>query len=116
MTKRLPATAAPRPLEEFAVHFDDLFPRRSQREGCVRNGTPGLGDGCRGQRETGPDDDQAAASSAMMAAQRSWNRRRRSDSATRSSDRAWARKYWRCSSKPTQQRAAEAQAPNPRIG
>lgn len=32
MTKRLPATAAPLPLEEYTAHFDDLFARRSQRE------------------------------------------------------------------------------------
>ncbi len=33
MTKRLPATAAPMPLEEYAARFDDLFTRRCQREG-----------------------------------------------------------------------------------
>ncbi len=36
MTKRLPATAAPLPLEEYAAHFDDLFAQRSQREGFRR--------------------------------------------------------------------------------
>src|SRR3954453_18913433 len=36
MTKRLPATAAPLPLEEYAARFDDLFARRSQREGLRR--------------------------------------------------------------------------------
>ncbi len=35
MTKRLPATATPLPLEEYAAHFDDLFAQRSQREGEV---------------------------------------------------------------------------------
>jgi len=36
MTKRLLATAAPLPLEEYAARFDDLFARRSQREGFRR--------------------------------------------------------------------------------
>ena len=36
MTKRLSATAAPLPLEGYAEHFDDLFARRSQREGFRR--------------------------------------------------------------------------------
>jgi len=36
MTKRLPATAAPLPLEAYAAHFDDLFNQRSQREGFRR--------------------------------------------------------------------------------
>ncbi len=36
MTKRLSATAAPLPLEEYAARFDDLFARRSQREGFRR--------------------------------------------------------------------------------
>jgi SRSO17 transposase len=36
MTKRLPASAAPEPLEEYARHFDDLFAQRSQREGFRR--------------------------------------------------------------------------------
>lgn len=36
MTKRLAATAAPLPLEEYAAAFDDLFARRSQREGFRR--------------------------------------------------------------------------------
>ena len=36
MTKRLPATAAPLPLEAYAAQFDDLFARRSQREGFRR--------------------------------------------------------------------------------
>jgi len=34
--KRLPATAAPLPLEAYAAGFDDLFARRSQREGFRR--------------------------------------------------------------------------------
>jgi len=36
VTKRLPATAAPLPLEEYAAQFDGLFARRSQREGFRR--------------------------------------------------------------------------------
>ncbi|MGI8747675.1 MAG: hypothetical protein ACR2J4_04890, partial [Deinococcus sp.] len=36
MTKRLPATAAPLPLEAYAAGFDDLFTQRSQREGFRR--------------------------------------------------------------------------------
>ena len=36
MTKRLSATAAPQPLEEYAARFDDLFARRSQRAGFRR--------------------------------------------------------------------------------
>jgi len=36
MTKRLPATAAPLPLEEYAAQFDNLFTQRSQREGFRR--------------------------------------------------------------------------------
>ena len=36
MTKRLLATAAPLPLEAYAAQFDDLFARRSQREGFRR--------------------------------------------------------------------------------
>jgi len=36
VTKRLSATAAPLPLEEYAARFDDLFARRSQREGFRR--------------------------------------------------------------------------------
>ena len=36
MTKRLPVTAAPAPLEEYAAQFDDLFVQRSQREGFRR--------------------------------------------------------------------------------
>ncbi len=37
MTKRLPATAAPLPLEEYAAHFDDLFAQRSQRDSFRRS-------------------------------------------------------------------------------
>jgi len=36
VTKRLPATAAPLPLEAYAAEFDDLFTQRSQREGFRR--------------------------------------------------------------------------------
>jgi hypothetical protein len=36
VTKRLPATAAPLPLEAYAAGFDDLFTQRSQREGFRR--------------------------------------------------------------------------------
>src|SRR4051794_19537737 len=37
MRKRLSATAAPPPLEEYAAQFDDLFARRSQRESFRRS-------------------------------------------------------------------------------
>ncbi len=36
VTRRLPATAAPLPREAYAAEFDDLFARRSQREGFRR--------------------------------------------------------------------------------
>jgi SRSO17 transposase len=36
MTQRIPATAAPGPLEDFAQGFDELFAKRSQREGFRR--------------------------------------------------------------------------------
>ncbi len=36
MTKRLPVTAGPAPLEEYAAQFDDLFAQRSQREAFRR--------------------------------------------------------------------------------
>lgn len=36
MAKRLPATAAPLPLEAYAAQFEDLFVQRSQREGFRR--------------------------------------------------------------------------------
>src|SRR4051794_18285418 len=36
MTKRLSVTATAQPLEEYAAQFDDLFARRSQREGFRR--------------------------------------------------------------------------------
>jgi SRSO17 transposase len=36
MTKRLAATPAPAPLEDYAARFDDLFSQRSQREGFRR--------------------------------------------------------------------------------
>ncbi len=36
MTRRLPVTPAPAPLEEYATHFDDLFSARAQREGFRR--------------------------------------------------------------------------------
>ena len=84
--------------------------------GCVRNGTTGAAGTCGGRREGGPGGGQAAASSAMMVAQRSWNMRRRSPSETASPARATGRKYWRCSAKPAQKRAAEVTVPNPRSG
>jgi len=84
--------------------------------GCVRNGTTGAVGACGGRREGGPGGGQAAASSAMIVAQRSWNTRRRSPSETASPDRATGRKYWRCSSKAVQKRAADVNEPNPRIG
>jgi peptidoglycan hydrolase CwlO-like protein len=58
----------------------------------------------------------AAASSATTAAQRSWKRWRRSASETGSPDHAWARKYWRCSSKALQKHDADTKLPKPRIG
>jgi hypothetical protein len=36
MTKRLPVTPAPGPLEEYAQKFDGLFNARAQREGFRR--------------------------------------------------------------------------------
>ena len=36
MTQRIPAIASPGPLEAFAQAFDDLFAKRSQREGFRR--------------------------------------------------------------------------------
>jgi len=36
VTKRVPVTPAPAPLEEYAVRFDDLFRARAQREGFRR--------------------------------------------------------------------------------
>jgi SRSO17 transposase len=36
MTKRLPVTPAPAPLEDYAIRFDDLFAARAQREGFRR--------------------------------------------------------------------------------
>jgi SRSO17 transposase len=36
MTKRLPVTPAPAPLEAYAIRFDDLFKARAQREGFGR--------------------------------------------------------------------------------
>jgi hypothetical protein len=36
MTKRLPVSPAPRPLEGYATRFDDLFGARAQREGFWR--------------------------------------------------------------------------------
>lgn len=36
MTKRLPVTPAPGPLEDYALSFDDLFKARAQREGFRR--------------------------------------------------------------------------------
>jgi hypothetical protein len=42
MTRRLPVTPSPGPLEEYAARFDDLFRARAQREGFRRlpGGTP----------------------------------------------------------------------------
>src|SRR6478672_5940286 len=37
MTKCLPVTAAPGPLEAYAAQFDDLFAQRSQREAFRRS-------------------------------------------------------------------------------
>ena len=59
---------------------------------------------------------QAIASSLRTAAQRSWKRHRRSASETCSPTRLAWRKYWRCSSKPVQKRAAETKLPKPRSG
>ncbi len=53
-------------------------------EGCVRSGTTGMTDGCRGRREAGPADGQAVARSTMTAAQRARKRLRCSASETRS--------------------------------
>jgi hypothetical protein len=36
MSKRLPVTPAPAPLEEYSARFDDLFSARAQREGFRR--------------------------------------------------------------------------------
>ena len=36
MTKRLPVTPSPAPLEAYAIRFDDLFRARAQREGFRR--------------------------------------------------------------------------------
>ncbi len=36
MTKRLPVSPAPGPLEDYAKSFDDLFDARAQREGFRR--------------------------------------------------------------------------------
>jgi hypothetical protein len=36
MTKRVPVESAPGPLEDYAAHFDDLFSKRTQREGFRR--------------------------------------------------------------------------------
>ncbi len=36
MTKRLPVTPAPGPLEEYSRQFDELFSLRNQREGFRR--------------------------------------------------------------------------------
>jgi len=65
------------------------------------------------RREVGPVGRQATASSAMTAPQRSRNRRRRSASEPGSPGGVTGRKYWRCSAKPAQQRAAAVQRPKP---
>jgi hypothetical protein len=98
------------------MFFDGFALHLSPAPGCVRSGTMLVAEECRGRRETGLAADQAAASSAMTAAQRPWNRRRRSDRETRSPLQLTALKYWRCSSKPVQNRAAEAKVPKPRMG
>jgi hypothetical protein len=36
MTRRLPVSPSPGPLEEYAARFDDLFGARAQREGFRR--------------------------------------------------------------------------------
>jgi hypothetical protein len=36
MTRRLPVSPSPGPLEEYAARFDDLFRARAQREGFRR--------------------------------------------------------------------------------
>ena len=59
---------------------------------------------------------QAATISAIIAVHRSWHMRRRSVGKATSPDRATVRKYWRCSAKPVQKRAADAKPPKPRIG
>ena len=58
----------------------------------------------------------AAASWVSNAPHRSWNRRRWSASATHAPVVVRARKYWRCSSKAGQKRAADTTLPKPRIG
>ncbi len=90
--------------------------RTTSRTDASEMGRRVLATGVEGSVKLRPTDDQAAAISAMTAAQRSWNRRRRSANETRSTNLARARKYWRCSSQPAQQRAAAAKAPNPRMG
>jgi hypothetical protein len=35
MTKRMEVAEAPVPLEEYAKHFDALFGKSNQREGCA---------------------------------------------------------------------------------
>ncbi len=84
--------------------------------GCVRTGTMGTADRCRGRRETAWAGGQAAASSAVTAAQRSWKRHRRSASETCSPLRVTGRNYWWCSSNAAQQRAADTKLPKPRMG
>ena len=41
MTKRIEVARAPAPLEEYAKHFDPLFGKSNQRDGCatVRGGS-----------------------------------------------------------------------------
>ncbi len=87
-----------------------------RRAGCVRFGVAGgVARRCRqGRSRSGAG--QAAATSVSTAAQRSRNRSRRRASETCSPLRVTERKYWRCSSKARQKRAAQANAPNPRIG
>lgn len=84
--------------------------------GCVRIGTVRVAEGGCRQHEAGLGDGQAAASSVNTAAQRSWNRWRCAASEARSYCLVRGRKYWRCSSKAAQKRAADTKLPNPRMG
>ncbi len=84
--------------------------------GCVRTGTTVVLKGGRWRHQSGSTCRQAAARSVMMAAPPFWNKHRRSARAMCSPHRVTPRKYWRCSSKAGQQRAADATLPNPRLG
>lgn len=41
MTKRLPVSPSPGPLERYAARFDDLFGARAQRQGFRRTACSG---------------------------------------------------------------------------